>query len=306
MVERFESTPATEVITEFALALTTQDSEGWKPLGTAVFISQHLLLTAKHVVEGIWKPHHLHRSGKLSDSALIAYQVLPGAVGALWHAKHAYFSTHTDLVLLDIFPYSESAPSYRPRKLEINFAPPCVGEDVLGFGYMGGHIQASSDSQADLTWHANPRTTAGTIAALHHERRDRGFCKYPCFEMTAHTEPGMSGGPLFDERGRLCGLVYGGGLARKDGTSIRYGTLLWPLLLLEGIKGRFEGEPEQQFSFYQLVQRGAIAATGLDALSIEELEDGRLRIGPRESAIHSAGRCSTCRIDENTQPKEQP
>jgi hypothetical protein len=91
----------------------------------------------------------------------------------------------------------------------------------------------------------------------------------------------MSGGPLFDEDGRLCALVFGGGLSRQDGTAIRYGTLLWPLLLLEGIKGKWEGETERLFSFYELVKRHGIATTGLDALEIRELEGGRLAVGPR-------------------------
>ena len=224
----------------------------------------------------MWRPD------KQADSALIAFQVLPGAVGSLWHAKHAYFSLHTDLVLLDVFPYSESASDYKWRKVVINLAPPHVGQTVLGFGYKGGHIEPSGDHHTDLCWHADPRTTQGTVVAVHHARRDQGLYNFPCFEMSARTELGMSGGPLFDEEGRLCGLVCGGGLDREDGTAIRYGTLLWPLLLLEGIKGRFEGEAERLFSFYELVKRGTIAATGLDTLHIRELEDGHLAISPRD------------------------
>ena len=72
----FDSTPLTEAITEFALALAIETAEGWKPIGTAIAIAPRLILTAKHVVEGIWKPHHLRRQDKLSDSALIAFQVL--------------------------------------------------------------------------------------------------------------------------------------------------------------------------------------------------------------------------------------
>lgn len=285
MIERFESTPATEAITEFALALTTETAEGWKPIGTAIAIAPQLILTAKHVVDGIWKPHHLWREDKRSESALLAFQVLPGVTGALWYAKNAYFSPHTDLVLLDVFPYSESASSYKWRKVVISFAPPSIGQVVLGFGYSGGHIQADGDQWEGLRWDIHPRTTQGRVVAIHHAGRDRGFCSFPCFEMSARTEPGMSGGPLFDEFGRLCALVCGGGLDREDGTAIRYGTLLWPLLLLEGIRGRFEGETEQLFSFYQLVKRGGVAATGLDALDIRELEGGRLAICPRQPVV---------------------
>ena len=289
MNERFDSTPLTEVITEFALALATETVEGWTPIGTAVAVAPQLILTAKHVVDGIWEPHHLRRPDKLSDSALIAFQVLPGATGALWYAKNAYFSQQTDLVLLDVFPWSESASSYQWRKVVMNLAPPTVGQVVLGFGYSGGRIQPTGDPCVGLRWDADPRTTQGRVVAIHHAGRDRGFCKFPCFEMSARTEPGMSGGPMFDESGKLCGLVFGGGLDRQDGTAIRYGVLLWPLLLLEGIKGKFEGEAERLFSFFELVKRGAVAATGLDALNIRELEDGRLAVGPRWAGTGRSG-----------------
>jgi hypothetical protein len=281
MNEYFDRISPTEPITEFALALATETAEGWQLVGTAIAISRQLILTAKHAVQGIWKPHHLRREDSRSDSPLIAFQVLPGMSGALWYAKNAYFSQYTDLVLLDVFPYSESASDYKWRKVAMNFASPCVGQVVSGFGYCGGSIQETSDQRIELRWEAHPRTTRGRVVAIHHAGRDRGFCSFPCFEMSARTEPGMSGGPIFDEGGRLCGLVFGGGLERQDGTAITYGTLLWPLLALDSIKGRWEGEEERLFSFYQLVKRGAVAAVGLDTLEIQELEAGRLAICPR-------------------------
>jgi len=281
MLDRFESTPPTEVITEFALALATQGAGRWKPIGTAIAIAPHLVLTAKHVVDGIWKKHHLRRPDKNADSAVIAFQVLPGAAGALWYAKHAYFSIHTDLVLLDVFPYSESARNYKWRKVVMNFAPPHVGQTILGFGYSGGDIKESGDQPLQLRWETSPRTTQGTVSAIHHAGREQGFLNFPCFEMSARTEHGMSGGPLFDEDGRLCGLVCGGGLDREDGTAIRYGTLLWPLLLVKEITGKFKGESERQFTFYELVKRRAVTAVGLDAFQIQELESGNLTVGFR-------------------------
>jgi hypothetical protein len=281
MAQRFEITPVTEVITEFALALTTHRAGRWQPIGTAVAIAPNLILTAKHVVKDIWEPHHLRRPEKTADSPIVAFQVLPGAVGALWYAKNAYFSLHTDLVLLDVFPYSESATNYRWRKVVMNFAPPDLGQTILGFGYSGGSIDEIDDETLRLRWDTRPRTTQGKVTAIHPVRRDQGLFNFPCFEMSAHTERGMSGGPLFDENGRLCGLVCGGGLDREDGTAIRYGTLLWPLLLIKEINGKFEGEAERLFTFYELVSRGAVAAVGLDAFQIQELGGGDLSVGLR-------------------------
>lgn len=276
MFERFEPTSATEVITEFALALTAHGARGWEPVGTAIVIAPNLILTAKHVVEKIWGEHHLRRPNKQSDSSLLAFQVMPGTTGALWYAENAYFSPHTDLVLLDIFPFPTSALSYKWRNVSINFAPPKVGQAVHGFGYMGGYIQESKDHES-FDWNTEARTTQGKIVAVHHAGRDRGRLNFPCIEMSARTEHGMSGGPLFDDQGRLIALVCGNGYA-SNGEAIWFGTLLWPLLLLEGIKARFQGDSECLFSFYDLVKRGVIAATGLDAFHIQEGQRGQLDI----------------------------
>jgi hypothetical protein len=45
---------------------------------------------------------------------------------------------------------------------------------------------------------------------------------FPCFEINTHVIGGMSGGPLYNEAGHLCGLICAG----QDGEAIAYGATL--------------------------------------------------------------------------------
>lgn len=49
---------------------------------------------------------------------------------------------------------------------------------------------------------------------------------FPCFEIQAHYVGGMSGGPIFNEAGHLCGLICAG----QDDAPVAYGVALWPML----------------------------------------------------------------------------
>jgi hypothetical protein len=48
---------------------------------------------------------------------------------------------------------------------------------------------------------------------------------FPSFEVKTHFIGGMSGGPIFNEAGELCGLICSG----YDDAPIAYGVVLWPM-----------------------------------------------------------------------------
>lgn len=47
----------------------------------------------------------------------------------------------------------------------------------------------------------------GTIRQVYPFGRDAVMLAFPCFEIEARFDPGMSGGLVVDESGRLCGLI---------------------------------------------------------------------------------------------------
>ena len=63
---------------------------------------------------------------------------------------------------------------------------------------------------------------------------------FPCYRVSARFDAGMSGGPVFDEYGSLCGLVCANvDGSHQSGESISFVTTLWPLftLIVDGDRG---------------------------------------------------------------------
>ena len=80
----------------------------------------------------------------------------------------------------------------------------------------------------------------------------------------------MSGGPVFDPSGMLCGLVCASGYA-KEGAETCFVTTLSPMLELS-ITANVDGEPERSYSLRKIVNMGIIAADGIESLNAAKPE----------------------------------
>ena len=72
----------------------------------------------------------------------------------------------------------------------------------------------------------NPTTSPGVVTEVYPESRDSALLSFPCFEIEALFIGGMSGGPIFNEAGELCGLICAG----FDHAPVAYGVVLWPMI----------------------------------------------------------------------------
>jgi hypothetical protein len=72
----------------------------------------------------------------------------------------------------------------------------------------------------------NPSTAAGVVTEVYSELRDRALLSFPCFQIETHFIGGMSGGPIFNQAGELCGLICLG----YENDPIAYGVVLWPIV----------------------------------------------------------------------------
>ncbi len=69
----------------------------------------------------------------------------------------------------------------------------------------------------------------GVVRDIFEMRRDQHL-PFPCYQVSARFDGGMSGGPVFDETGSLCGLVCSNiDSSHLEGEPISYVTTLWPL-----------------------------------------------------------------------------
>jgi hypothetical protein len=102
--------------------------------------------------------------------------------------------------------------------------PPQKGEKVIAFGYAASQVLGEEGREIKLS--LNPITAPGLVTEVYPEYRDRGMLSFPCFEIETHYIGGMSGGPIFNEAGELCGLVCAG----QNDAAVAYGVVLWPML----------------------------------------------------------------------------
>ena len=83
------------VITEFGFGLLAQRGDECYPVGTAVLLAPHLALTARHVVDELWRyfgDEYKLKFGKLDGSfVLFGLQVLPD--------KSGWFGNYGDLLI---------------------------------------------------------------------------------------------------------------------------------------------------------------------------------------------------------------
>jgi Trypsin-like peptidase domain len=245
MVHNLPATPAfrdervDSPISEFALRVVVE-FEGWKlyVVGTATLICGHLAITARHVLEDVVQKYGAKQKSSMDfeiDSyELKLYQVLPGPGYRIWRVVTAW-PTATDIALLhlglDRTTFSNEKVIWKQPLLRA-LSPP-VGQKVVAFGYRESKINVTegSDGQHHIELNDRPTTSIGTIRQVYPSGRDTVMLPFPCFEIEARFDRGMSGGMVIDETGKLCGLICTG-LQHDDPNAppISYVASLWPML----------------------------------------------------------------------------
>ena len=205
--------------------------------GTAFLIAPRFALTAKHViaeylesiqnfrVEEHSKPG-AHHKGKLAFCMFMPVlskrgQKIPLVI------EGTYFCGFGDIALLrlrlgnkkdnwkDLGPY----PS-------LNLIPPKVGSKISSLGFPNSSTKRNDENVVELhTW---PRISYGAVKEVHKDRRDSLLLNYPCFQVNAQLYGGMSGGPVLDKSGSICGLVSKSYDLLPGEEPIGYAASLWP------------------------------------------------------------------------------
>jgi hypothetical protein len=275
----FEQAQTDDIMREHTFALMAVAEGQWFASGTAVIIGPRLAITAKHVVED-----YEERLGRFS---VIAANVLEGGtVGALWSANKYYSSPFTDITLLFLSPVSGSKPAeeYDWSKCPMmNLAPPEKGSAIWGFGYPNSeveHLSAEGGEQSPtgivrIKWSDKPSITTGEVIEIFDERRDISRMPFPGFQTNARFDGGMSGGPIFNSDGELCGIISSAYEPYEEGEPwASFVSSLWPLMGLQldiPIQGQDSQEP---YVLAELAKARYIPTLNLNKVSIVFNEDG--------------------------------
>jgi S1-C subfamily serine protease len=227
-------------IQECVMPLLSKVNDVIRPVGTAFAIHPHgLLLTARHVLEeavshaearqrldGTSCQHYelqaLYMSSGSSGTELLGG---PLPVLELWGDEHQDVA----IVRVDLPRNVVTGEPLRLRTAVLGTRPPKEGNPVVAVGYY--KMAASSVTAGQLTYQQETAISAGRVTEVFHERRDRTLAKYPCFHVDARFDSGMSGGPIFDDRNRVCGIVSRG-VTSVDGQHTGLGASIWPALAL--------------------------------------------------------------------------
>jgi hypothetical protein len=269
-------TPLPSPITEFALQITSNlDGRDHYACGTAVPIAPHLALSALHVFEDHWTRHESGPMPMNGEATGRFAFVLAQAVGNqlnLWSVTRLWATELSDIVLMRLSPASENAQKHKFRHLSLDLAAPRVGERVQGFGYADSI--AIIEGPKSLRLKQRSMTTHGTVVEVFHQQRDPIKMPFPCFRTNARFDGGMSGGPIFNRTGSLCGLIcstYPPFSDDEDHAS--YAASLWPAMATPIDLNR-RGHPSGVwYRTFDLIEQRILLAKNADLLVVDSLDD---------------------------------
>jgi hypothetical protein len=241
--------------------------------GTGILIAGHLAITAGHVLDWV-----LDRFGEACE--LVLFQVLPGPVYVKWNALRAWRCS-TDAAILQlaanptIYGAGDLPAAQKVPRLRVS--APAPGEKVVAFGFREGRIQVSEDTDGvhHIEFNDVGSTAIGEIVTVFPVRRDSVLANFPCFEVRARFDHGMSGGLVIDGNGNLCGLVSTGwDLGGPEEPPISYATTLWPILKTVISADRGDTYPRGvSYPLIDLALDGVIHVIGLESLDPKDFPD---------------------------------
>jgi hypothetical protein len=248
--------------------------------GSGVFVADRLIMTARHVIQWYWDSYDnsrvkMNRPGKkMADFELFAIQAQGnGGEPAMWAVTKLSVCPYSDLALISVVPVNETAktrPTFTPLRLRI--LPPTKGESIAAFGFASTSIAAESGQQ--VQFNLNPSTAVGVVTDVFPEKRDSCLLSFPSFQVEAHFIGGMSGGPIFNQAGELCGLVCSGGSGDED-IPVSNGVVLWPMAGIR-IDHRIPGVvSEPPYTILELARAGLMDVPDWHFVEthVEEFED---------------------------------
>lgn len=237
--------------------------------GSGVFVAPGLVLTAKHVVNGMgtldpkWNAAK-HETEDFSGVSfgIRLYQAPRFDEPVLWYAKGDIVrSRDTDIAILKVEPDPDYPatlwaakhalpPAFVPWRLE----PPPVGAEVELYGWPKPEITNTGEVHTGpVKWVEQH----GTVTHVFDSMRDHFYINFPSFRIERPVEGAFSGGPVF-YKGALVGITsisMETDPNQPDLVGDTYIASLWPLLLRE-----FEYQGEK-VTLGELFDEGVIDAT---------------------------------------------
>lgn len=160
---------------------------------------------------------------------------------------------------------------------------PAIGEKICGCGYyqMQGSVGSlTKEGKIEVRYSQNTAYTPGTIIEVHPVRRDSAMLRFPCFQTDARFDAGMSGGPVVNQHGNVCGVICSSLPADElNPEHASYASLIWPAF---GTPLEIEqpGQKTIMTMLYDLAKDGKVEVDAtFDFMQVTMLPDGSRTIG---------------------------
>lgn len=248
--------------------------------GSCFIAYPHMAITAKHVVEELLREDPDIALGK---PCKFEYWI----VQSTWnHGRHNYvvwtidtigISPHSDIAIIWLRGLDKNAAQYKEWKtVPTTFDPPPVGTTITAFGLHNVRFDGSRVNAENQFEHIEVKfdrsISTGIVKQHHWGGRDRGLYNFPCFEVDARFDHGMSGGLVINERSEVCGIVCGSLPASSDSEEhVSYVTMLWPMMAISVRSGLIpDGVESVRYQLRDLSARGVFTPHGWERVLIEE------------------------------------
>jgi S1-C subfamily serine protease len=245
-------------------------------MGTAFIVAPYLAFTARHVIDEIFQKFEdcLPPLAKGDVHFGLELAHMDPEIGLLkWTVRKYGYSPSIDIAALILEPEKPLPTAFTWRRPQLSLLPPPDGSRLMAFGYPNSRHRVDQAGVAKIA--IDPRVSTGTVLETHLEYRDRSMLPFPCLHTDARFDPGMSGGPVFDQRGAVFGLVTSNmPPSSPDDLHSSYVSLLWPALGLDlPVEVSPSREPITPYPLKRLVDDGRIDVLEADLVSIES--DGK-------------------------------
>lgn len=203
------------------LALSFRDNYGHHTYGSGVMVGPGLALCAAHVLH----EHDFYRKLQCDEATLVVQAPLPDGGMHLWTVLRVALVPDSDLAVLSMTLTSRYPADRRFMTASLTTRMPALDDllTVTGLSAVGHGTEAIANrTRIEMT----PQCQIGRVIDRYPEGRDRRL-PGPCLAVECAVPGGTSGGPVFDSRGYLVGLLS----ASYDGAAISFVSHLWPALV---------------------------------------------------------------------------
>lgn len=207
---------------------------------------------------------------------------LKGLFGGILPSSHFYPMKDFDMGLLQLqLPVRvDSGAPIRVPALQLSPGLPNDGDIVLALGYHSMKVESNVDGFSVKHSIRQPlAATRGAIQAVHFPRRDSVSLNFPCFQVDAQFEGGMSGGPIININGGVIGVICSSFDNGGDGGHISYGSLIAPLLTAQ-VQAMHEGQVGPAFIEDFVIGGAVVTDESIKSVRFDR-EAGQLSISKR-------------------------